>query len=106
MSGVFVQWAAISAVIGVIGLIIVVMTHIVKYAVQHGATQERLKRIESEIREQRGVADSVMELRTSVGILQSTVHELREFVKEINNRNREKSNNDRYGSGGGSSHRG
>lgn len=76
-------WAEVSALVAVGMLGVALLMHVIKYAEQRGALLERLKRLEQEMIEQKGVASSVNDLKNTVSMLASTVHEFRDMVKDL-----------------------
>lgn len=83
MSGAFIQWAALSAVVASAGFAFTMILHIIKYAEEKGAQRERIQRLEQEMKEQKGVANTVVKLDHTVSMLSDVVGELKHFMQEM-----------------------
>lgn len=83
MSGAWIPYAAIGAIISTVTLCITLFIHIIKYGEERGAMRERVKRLEQEMIEQKDVKDVVHELKGTVNALGVTVEQFQQFMTQL-----------------------
>jgi hypothetical protein len=72
--------AVVACGMSTLGVMTALLVHIIKYGEEKGAMRERVKRLEQEMIEQKEIRDTVMELRSTVTVLNGTVSEFRELL--------------------------
>jgi hypothetical protein len=69
-------WTAVAAIVAVLGLAVVLLTHIVRYAYAQGAFNQRLLTVESQLKESVGIKEVVAGLSATVEGLTRAVDRL------------------------------
>lgn len=77
------EYAAISAVVGLLALTATLLVHVIKYGEEKGAMRERVKRLEQEMIDQKSVRDVVMRLEGTVDRFGITMDQFQDYMTHL-----------------------